>query len=57
MVAVFKTNPKEEKLQKEYEKLMKEFQMLLLTDRKESDKKFAEAQEILNKIDRLNSPK
>lgn len=56
MVAVFKTNPKEEKLQKKYEKLMKEFQMLLPMDRKESDKKFAEAQEILNKIDRLNTP-
>lgn len=54
MVSIFNTKPEQEKLQKQYEKLMKEWRSLLTTNRKESDKKFAKAQEVLNKIDALN---
>lgn len=44
------------KLQKQYEVAMEEFYLFLKTDnRKESDKKFAEAQQILNVIERLNA--
>ncbi len=55
MLSVFKLKPEEEKLQKKYEALMKEWHMLLNVNRKESDKKFAEAQDILNKIESLNN--
>ncbi len=54
MISLFKPNSEAEKLRKKYEILMKEWHTLLNINRKESNKKFAEAQEILNKIDRLN---
>lgn len=53
MISLFKPT-EAEKLQNKYEKLMQEWHALLNVNRKESDKKFAEAQDILNKIDRLN---
>ncbi|MCF8274682.1 MAG: Lacal_2735 family protein [Flavobacteriaceae bacterium] len=54
MISLFKPKSESEKLQKKYETLMQEWHALLNVNRKESDKKFAEAQDILNKIDRLN---
>jgi len=54
MFNIFKPKSEAEKLQKEYESLMKEWHKLLNTNRKESDKKFAEAQDILTKIESLN---
>ena len=44
-----------EKLQKQYEKLMKDWHTLSSTNRAESDKKYAEAQAIFEKIDALKS--
>ena len=55
MFSLFKTKPEAEKLQKKYEVLMQEWHSLLNVNRKKSDQKFAEAQDILNKIDKLNS--
>ena len=52
MFSLFKTKPVAEKLQKKYELLMQEWHSLLNVNRKKSDQKFAEAQDILNKIDR-----
>lgn len=54
MFTLFKKTSESEKLQKKYESLMKEWHALLNVNRKQSDKKFAEAQQILNKIDSLN---
>mgnify|MGYP000226994812 FL=1 len=55
MFSIFKPKSEEAKLQKKYESLMKEWHALMNINRKESDKKFAEAQDILNKIELLNS--
>jgi len=55
MFSLFKTKPEAEKLQKKYEVLMQEWHSLLNVNRKKSDQKFAEAQDILNNIDKLNS--
>ena len=55
MLSLFKSKPEAEKLQKKYEVLMQEWHSLLNVNRKKSDQKFAEAQDILNKIDKLNS--
>lgn len=55
MFSIFKSKSEKEKLQKKYESLMKEWHALSNVNRKESDKKYAEAQEILDKIDRLKS--
>ncbi|NCO62549.1 MAG: Lacal_2735 family protein [Flavobacteriales bacterium] len=54
MFSLFKTKSESEKLQKKYESLMKEWHALMNVNRKESDKKFAEAQQILDKMDRTN---
>lgn len=54
MFSVFKSKSEKEKLQKKYESLMKEWHALLNVNRKESDKKFAEAQLVLDKIGSLN---
>lgn len=48
-----RTTPKE-KLQKKYEKLMKESHKLSTSDRKASDQKVAEAEEVLKQIDALD---
>ncbi|MBR9847395.1 MAG: Lacal_2735 family protein [Algicola sp.] len=53
MFGLFKKTSELDKLQKKYEKLMKEWHELSTTNRAESDKKFAEAQEIVKKIEQI----
>jgi len=55
MFGLFKKTSKLEKLQKEYEKLMSDWHKLSTTNRSESDKKYTEAQLILDKIEALKS--
>ena len=50
MFGLFKQKSEVEKLQKQYEKLMTKYHKLSTINRTESDKVFAEAQEILNQI-------
>ena len=50
MFGIFKRKSKSEKLQKEYEKLLKEAFELSKIDRSKSDAKYAEANEILEKM-------
>tara|TARA_R110001583_G_scaffold191276_1_gene356289 strand:- start:248 stop:421 length:174 start_codon:yes stop_codon:yes gene_type:complete len=57
MFGLFKTKSKAEKLQLEYEALMKEWHRLSSINRSESDKKYSEAQDILDKIENLNNIK
>lgn len=53
MFGLFKKTSEVEKLQKQYEKLMSDWHKLSATNRAESDKKYAEAQIILDKIETL----
>ncbi|MDN5205454.1 Lacal_2735 family protein [Fulvivirgaceae bacterium BMA10] len=53
MFGVFKKKSKVEVLQKRYEKLMKLSHQLSTSNRAESDKKYAEAEEVLKEIDSL----
>ena len=53
MFKIFSKKSRVESLQKKYEKLMKEYYKLSTTSRLESDRKFAEAQQILDEIDSL----
>lgn len=53
MFGLFKNKPEKERLQKEYEKLMADWHKLSTTNRAESDKKYAEAQEILERLEAL----
>ncbi|MDO1500357.1 Lacal_2735 family protein [Winogradskyella maritima] len=53
MLGLFKKKSKLEKLQGQYEKLMADWHRLSTTNRSESDKKYAEAQRILEQIDVL----
>lgn len=53
MLGLFKKKSKLEKLQSQYETLMKDWHRLSTTNRSESDKKYAEAQRILEQIDVL----
>jgi hypothetical protein len=55
MFGLFKKNSKSEleKLQKQYEKLMADWHKLSTTNRAESDKKYAEAQKIIEQIEIL----
>lgn len=53
MFGLFKKKSPTEVLQKKYEKLMKEYHQLSTTSRTESDKKFAEAQEVIKEMDAL----
>lgn len=55
MFGLFKKTSELEKLQKQYEKLMADWHRLSTTNRGESDKKYAEAEKILAKIDALKS--
>lgn len=50
MFDFFKNKSELQKLQKKYEKLMKEWYELSTINRSESDKKYAEAEVISNKI-------
>ncbi len=55
MFGLFKKKNEAEKLQEEYAKLMKEAFVLSKSDRKQSDAKTAEAEEVLKKIDALKN--
>jgi hypothetical protein len=55
MLNIFKKKSKAEKLNTQYKKLLEESYKLSTTNRKLSDSKVAEANEILNQIDLLNS--
>jgi len=53
MFRLFKKKTEKEKLTAQYESLLKEAYMLSKTDRRASDAKQAEAQELLEKINQL----
>ncbi|WP_296317678.1 Lacal_2735 family protein [Winogradskyella sp. UBA3174] len=53
MFGLFKKTSELDKLQKEYEKLMADWHKLSTTNRSESDKKYAEAQKIIEQIEIL----
>ena len=53
MLGLFKKKSPKEKLEKKYQKLIEESYKLSHTDRKASDMKAAEAEEILNEIREL----
>jgi hypothetical protein len=55
MFSFFKKEPQEEKLQKKYELLMKQAFDLSKSNRKDSDTKYAEADEVLKEIERLKA--
>ena len=55
MFGLFKKTSEIEKLQKAYEKLMADWHKLSTTNRAESDKKYSEAQKILDKIHKLKT--
>lgn len=50
---IFKRKTKKEKLQEKYQKLMQESFNLSKANRKQSDAKYAEAEEVLKQIDKL----
>lgn len=54
MFGVFKKKSEKEKLQNQYEKLLKEAHSLSKSNRKMSDQKTFEAQEILKLIEKLD---
>ena len=51
MFGLFKKKTEQEKLQEKYKQLMKEWHGLSTINRSESDKKYAEAQEIMSKLE------
>lgn len=51
MFNFFRKKTKMEIVQRKYEQLMKESHTLSKTDRKQSDEKYAEAQELLKEMD------
>jgi hypothetical protein len=53
MFGLFKKTSELDKLQKQYEKLMADWHKLSTTNRSESDKKYAEAQKIIEQIEVL----
>jgi hypothetical protein len=53
MFGLFKKTSELDKLQKQYEKLMADWHKLSTTNRSESDKKYAEAQKIVEQIEVL----
>lgn len=53
MFSIFKKTSEEDKLRKQYKKLMDESYRLSTTDRKQSDIKRQEAEEIMDKLDEL----
>ena len=55
MFGLFKKKSEADKLQEEYAKLMKEAFTLSKSDRKKSDAKTAEAEEVLKKIEALKN--
>jgi hypothetical protein len=57
MFGLFKKKSPSEEKRKEYEKLMKEAFDLSKVDRMKSDRKYAEADEIMKEIERLENNK
>ena len=57
MFGLFKKPSEIDKLQKQYKKLMADWHKLSSTNRGESDKKYAEAQIIMVKIEQLKESK
>ncbi len=55
MFKLFKKKTVLEKLQDRYKTLMSEWHDLSSTDRAASDNKYAQAQEVLNEIDKINA--
>lgn len=55
MFGLFKKTSELEKLQKQYEKLMADWHRLSTTNRSESDKKYAEAQKVLQRIEAIQN--
>ena len=55
MFGIFKKKTAVEKLQDRYKKLMSEWHELSTTNRSARDLKYAEAQKLLDEIDKLNS--
>lgn len=55
MFGLFKKKSEKEKLQAQYEKLLKEAYILSTTNRKMSDQKTYEANEVLKQIEKLSS--
>lgn len=53
MFGLFKKKTEKEILQQNYEDLMKDWHRLSSINRSESDKKYAEAQEIMTKLETL----
>ena len=53
MFGLFRKTTEKDKLQKEYEKLMAEWHKLSTSNRTESDKKYAQAQKILERIEKM----
>ncbi len=53
MFGLFKKKSKTDQLYKKYEKLMAQSHALSTSNRAESDKKFAEAQELMSEIESL----
>jgi len=54
MFGLFKKKSEKEKLQEQYQKLMKESHSLSTTNRKLSDEKVYEAEQIMKKLEQLN---
>ncbi|MEM0931008.1 MAG: Lacal_2735 family protein [Bacteroidota bacterium] len=54
MFGLFKKKTEKEKLQEKYAKLMKEAHSLSTTDRKMSDQKTYEAEEVMKQIEKLD---
>ncbi len=54
MFGLFKKQSEKEKLQVQYEKLLKESYNLSTTNRKLSDQKVYEAEQVMNKIEKLS---
>lgn len=55
MFELFKQKSAKDKLYEQYEQLMAQSHALTKTNRAESDKKYAEAQELIKQIDELES--
>ncbi|MBU2997265.1 Lacal_2735 family protein [Cellulophaga baltica] len=53
MFGLFKNSSKEEKLRSQYEKLLKEAHKLSTINRKMSDQKISEADEIMKQLEKL----
>lgn len=54
MFGLFKKKSEKEKLQEKYEKLMKEAHSLSSSNRKQSDDKIFEAEEVMKQLEKMN---